>query len=271
MQKMKRAQEKINFLLTSFSLSLYKVHTFIPNILHMKITSLDEIDSWVQEWMQREWVGKIIAISGWSSAEKMEWADPDIVKQYNDSIAAYVNAIIEGTLKRLQDYRVAILTWGTEWWVPEDAIRIAKDYGFPTIGVYPARGAKSALSDALINCAIEVKSIFWESRWGDETPVFAKLADASVVLGGGAWTLIEVAHALKINEGLISKWLRPKYIIPVTWLPGMSSLIQLLPAKKDVKKFTFPEHEIKTGQQVADFLERKLNLEDDHKENDRRS
>lgn len=235
----------------------------------MRITSLDRIDSWVQEWMWEKGVKKIIAISGWSSAEKLEWADPEIVKRYNDSISAYVSAIIDGTLKMLQDYRVAILTWGTKWWVPEDAMMIAKKYDFPTIWVYPARGAKSALSDTIIDCAIEVKSIFWESRWWDESPVFAKLADASVVLWGWAGTLIEVAHALKINEGLIDKWLKPKYIIPVSGLPGMWSLVQLLPWKKDVKKLTFPENDIKTWQQVADFLHKKLNLEDDHKDNDR--
>ena len=237
----------------------------------MKITSLDDINSWVREWMDREWIHKIIAISGWSSAEKIEWANPEIVTKLNESIAEYVNAVIEWTLKKLQDYRVAILTGGTKGGVTEDALKIAKKYWLQTIGVYPARGAKNALSEEYIDCAIEVKSIFGESRWGDESPVFTKLADANIVLGGWAGTLIEVAHVLKINEWLIDKWERPKYIIPVSGIPWMGSLIQLLPGKSHVKRATFPENEIKTGQQVADYLEKKLNLDDDHRDNDWKS
>lgn len=68
-------------------------------------------------------------------------------------------------MKKLQDYRIAILTGGTEGGVPEDALRIAKDYGILTIGVYPSRGAKRALGENLIDCAIEVQSVFGESRW----------------------------------------------------------------------------------------------------------
>ena len=67
----------------------------------MKITSLDDINSWVREWMDREWIHKIIAISGWSSAEKIEWANPEIVTKLNESIAEYVNAVIEWTLKEI--------------------------------------------------------------------------------------------------------------------------------------------------------------------------
>jgi hypothetical protein len=51
----------------------------------------------------------------------------------------------------------------------------------------------------------------------------------------------------------------------------MGSLIQLLPGKSHVKRATFPENEIKTGQQVADYLEKKLNLDDDHRDNDWKS
>lgn len=234
----------------------------------MRITSLDGINAWVKHWMDQTGTRKIIAISWWSSAEKVDWADPEIVARLNDSISAYVRAVIDGTCKRLQDYRVAILTGWTQGWVPEDAIRIAKDYGFLTIGVYPSRGAKRALDDSLIDCAIEVQSVFGESRWWDESPVFAKLADASVVLGWWAGTLIEVAHALKINEWLLDKKERPKYIIPVAGIPGMGQYIQLLPGKAHVKKATFPSYDIRTGQEVAQYLENKLYLEDDHKDND---
>lgn len=55
-----------------------------------------------------------------------------------------MNAVIEWTLRKLQDYRVAILTGGTKGGVPEDALKIAKKYGLNTIWVYPARGAKNA-------------------------------------------------------------------------------------------------------------------------------
>ena len=51
--------------------------------------------------MDREWIHKIIAISGWSSAEKIEWANPEIVTKLNESIAEYVNAVIEWTLKEI--------------------------------------------------------------------------------------------------------------------------------------------------------------------------
>ncbi len=45
----------------------------------MKITSLDDINSGVREWMDQTGVRKIIAISGWSSVEKIEWANGEIV------------------------------------------------------------------------------------------------------------------------------------------------------------------------------------------------
>ena len=68
----------------------------------MKITSLDDINSWVQEWMAKKWVHKIIAFSWWSSADKMEWANPKIVEKLNESIAEYVNAVIEWSIKSSQ-------------------------------------------------------------------------------------------------------------------------------------------------------------------------
>ena len=100
----------------------------------MKITSLDSIDAGVTSWKEQNGINKIIAISGGSSAEKIDWADPEIVEKLNKSVSEYVNAVIEGALKKLRDYRIAILTGGTKWGVPEDAIRLAKSYGFPTIG-----------------------------------------------------------------------------------------------------------------------------------------
>lgn len=236
----------------------------------MKITSLDDINSWVQAFMSEVWANKIISLSGWSSAEKVEWADPEAVRILNESVRNYVNSVLEVTFKRLADYRVVILTWWTEGGVPEDGARLAKKYGFHTIGVYPARWAKRALWDDVIDCAVEVGSVFWESMWWDESPVFAKLADASIVLGGWAGTLVEVSHILKINESLLDKGKRPKFIVPISGIPGIGWYVQTLPWKTHVKRATFPDHEIKTGQQVADYLERILSLEDDHKDNDRK-
>lgn len=240
----------------------------------MRITSLDDINSWVRSWMQEKWVHKIIAFSWSSSNEKLPGIPDELAKQVAKANQEYVDAIISGALDHLADYRVAILTGGTWGWVPESATRKAKELWMSTIWVYPeSRSKKDALGDTLLDCAIEVGSVFGKSMFWDESTVFAKLADATVILGWNAGTLVEVSHALKLNESLLEvRWNgevklkneneHQKHILPVIWIPGISPIVKLLPGKSYVKDWTFPTKDIRTGKDIFDYLRLKLNLDE---------
>ena len=246
----------------------------------MRITSLDDINMWVQSWMQEKWVHKIIAFSGSSSTENPPWIDIALAENLSKANQQYINATISGTLWLLRDYRIAILTGWTRWGVPESATRKAKELGLSTIWVYPeSRSSKDSLSQEwLLDCAIEVVSVFWKSMFWDESTVFAKLADASVIFWGNAGTLVEVSHALKLNESLLQKdeqtWKvterypgeHRKYIIPVDGIPGISSVVKLLPWKSYVREWTFPEKNIRSSRDIFEYVRHRLHLDEIHKD-----
>ena len=250
----------------------------------MRITSLDDINSWVQTWMKEKWVHKIIAFSGSSSTENPPWIPDELAIQLAQINQAYVDAIITGTLNKLRDYRIAILTGWTKGGVPESTTRVARGLWLPTIWVYPeSRANKDSLAQEwLLDCSIEVGSVFGKSMFGDESTVFAKLADASIIFWGNAGTLVEVSHALKLNESLLeidkitwkvvekNAWEHRKYIIPVDGVPWIWSVVKLLPWKSYVREWTFPDKNIRSAQDIYMFLKDRLSLADIHIDNDKK-
>ncbi|OGG49864.1 hypothetical protein A2763_01580 [Candidatus Kaiserbacteria bacterium RIFCSPHIGHO2_01_FULL_54_36] len=178
-------------------------------------------------------------------------------KAAQENIAKLVRSILEP----LRGYRIAIQTGGTKWGVPDAATRVAKELGFPTIGVYPLTAKnKSALPPEMLDLSVCVHPFIGESSWGDESAIFTKLLDSVVVIGGGAGTMVEVAHLLKINERKSEK---TKWIIPVYGTGGTADKLSFFPGKPDTIAKCIPSVPIRTGKEVVDFLIEKVMITDD--------
>lgn len=197
----------------------------------------------------------------------------------------YVATIIRGVLSKLREsYRIAVLTGGTKWGVPRIATQVARELGFPTIGVYPltAKG-KHAMSEEMLDLAICVYPGYGKSAWGDESHILTKLLDATIVIGGNAGTMVEVTHVLKHNEkhaDLLAKKraleardtltdkessvLRQiedelpqhklRYIVPIYGTGGTADKLSFFPGKPNTMTACIPSLPITTGEMAAAFL-----------------
>jgi ribosomal protein S18 acetylase RimI-like enzyme len=170
--------------------------------------------------------------------------------------------LISDFLNLLKGYNVAILTGGTQGGIPELATKIAKSFGFKTIGVYPEAGGKYALGEELLDLRICVEPLYGASQWGDEAAVWTGMIDGVMVLGGAFGTLIECAHLLKINEARVKKSLVPKFIVPIAGLDGTSSSVNHLIRNPELQMKIMPHNNIGSGREAAKFLLDKLCLSD---------
>ncbi|WP_076866158.1 SLOG cluster 4 domain-containing protein [Bradyrhizobium mercantei] len=223
-----------------------------------QLSALDAaIDGAIARFKSETGVRVIIAFSGGADSGLGEKA-PAPVK---DFLQQRMNEEIKEAVEYLSEYRIAALSGGTKYGVPAVAAQCAKEAGIPTIGVYPKCGEKHALPEAFLDLRICVESLFGDSAWGDESPVFAKLLDGVVVYGGGAGTLIEAAHILKCNESLIKKG-RPKFIVPIRGSGGTADSLPYFPGKVEVRSACMPSDAISSGHDAAEWLENQLNLFD---------
>ncbi|MBK8965285.1 MAG: histidine--tRNA ligase [Lewinellaceae bacterium] len=213
------------------------------NIIEVEVKDISIL---IQEFKRSHAIVKIIAFSGGSKEKPEE-----------------VNMIIEECLRKLKQFNIAILTGGSKGGIPEFATRIAKSFDMHIIGILPLTGKKSALPALDFDIQIFVPPIYEnQSFWSDESALFASLCDAIVVIGGSSGTLIEVAHAMKINEKLTQgeSSRLPIHIVPVLGVSGVSEILYFLPFKDEVKKQVLPFERIFTGIQAADYLINKLDL-----------
>lgn len=204
-------------------------------------------DEEIKQYLEKlagQGVKKIIAFSGGA----------------DDSLEHKVLKIVEDSMSELKGLPIGVLTGGTVWGLPKYASEIARQNNIPVIGVYPQRGAKYALKN--LDFALEVSARYGDSEWGDESEIFAKLANGVEVIGGGAGTLIEFAHIIKANEAKIKSGKSFTYIAPIK-LGGIkttSDVIYEFPIKSD-NKIAFPNPEIvEDGKYAATFLIEKLGL-----------
>lgn len=229
---------------------------------HVKLKGGD-YDAIIRDFLRSNGIQKVIAFSGGSNTEITGIADDDPLQaQYKEIWKRLEARIIGDCLGKLRGYPVAVLCGGTVWGVPKTAAEKAKEYDFKTIGVYPLTGKKHALDGNCLDLALCIEPRFADSQWGDESPIYTKLADAVVVFGGGAGTLIECAHILKINEKLIKNGTPPKYIVPIHHSGGVADGLPFMWSKQDIRAKCMPKHTIETGFQAADFIREKLNLDD---------
>lgn len=195
-------------------------------------------------------IRKIIAFSGGSEEKVSE-----------------VEAIIRDALKKLSNFRIAILTGGTKGGIPEIASRLAREFDLPLIGILPVAGHKYSLPQECFALQITVEPSYCNSYWGDESALFAKLADAAIVIGGGSGTLVEVAHMMKINEKLCKNSVvrLPIFVVPVLGVSGVSEVINFLPFKERVRREVLPDKRIFSGLDAANFIIKRLHLYDEIK------
>lgn len=213
---------------------------------HISTSSNVNLDEVISDFKKRYGVSKFIAFSGGADAKKDE-----------------VEKFISKVMCRLKEFRIAVITGGTAFGVPEIASKEAKKRGIPVIGVTPsAAKQKHLLPDEFLSLRIDFGAFFSESQWGDESFLFAKLCDAAIVVGGGSGTLVEVAHIMKMNERLIKEnsGLTPKYVVPALGFSGVSEVIAFQPIPTKVKFSVLPEDRVFTPEQVTAFLIDKLNL-----------
>ena len=216
-------------------------------------------------------ISRVIAFSGGAASAPKEFG-PEVEKAISTASKLFEEAVIKEALLRLRPYRekIAILTGGTKYGVPVTASTFAKQEGFWTIGIVPAAGADKALPPDILDLRVKVDistefettmpedCAKFSSDWGDESPYFAKTLDGVIVFGGGAGTLIELGHILKLNERRLKNKFSPKYIVPIMASGGMAAAAIHLPGNPEVKKYCMPDRVIRSGQDAAAILEEKL-------------
>lgn len=222
-----------------------------------------DYDHLINEFKKHHGIHKVIAFSGGSDTALRGVPDNDPLQaQYKEFVKGFEERVIGDCLGKFRGYQVAILTGGTKWGVPKTAATKAKEFRLKTIGIYPLAGKKYALGDDILDLSICVEPRFGESRWGDESPVYTKLLDASIVVSGSAGTLIECAHLLKMNEALNKRGLPIKYIVPISGTGGVADGLPFVWTKPEIRSLCMPHVRVLNGFQAADILREKLNLDD---------
>ncbi|PIE84920.1 hypothetical protein CSA08_04730 [Candidatus Gracilibacteria bacterium] len=234
--------------------------------IYKKIEDLGGLDNTIKEVKSILGFKKIIAFSGGGQGIKVNFDDKEIAEKIEEYSTLAKKKIVSDIVSRLRDYDIAILTGGTKWDIPKIATEIARGNNIPTIGVYPRRGEKNSVGKDLLNIEVVVDPIYGESHFGDESHLFAKLADGMFVLGGGAGTLIEFAHVMKINEALKKYNGNIKKIVPISGIPGVSDAVHYIPGNDDIKRLTFPDFIINSGKEAFDWMRKELDLDDIMKE-----
>ncbi len=234
----------------------------------------------VREFMAHHGLKHIIALSGGAEDGLTGIDDPVLRQSLESNLAEKRKQIVREAMERLSTYRIAVLSGGTKDGLPQTAVEEARRVGLKTIGIFPKNGRKHALAE--LDLRICVESEFDESRWGDESSIFAKLLDGMIVYNGSAGTLIEVAHVLKINDALLSKKKsyekkmaadinnelpqeksEPlKLIVPIAGTGGVADGLPFIWAKPEVRALSTPAGQIASGARAAQFLIDRLFLED---------
>jgi predicted Rossmann-fold nucleotide-binding protein len=236
--------------------------THFPAVTTLELvlaTNSEQLTEQIANFKRQQGIRKLIAFCGGSAA-----AGPA------------QEAVLTDIFAHLRPFApsVAILTGGTCGGLPEAATRLAHRHGLGVLAVVPACAKPENLL-AEVACRIRVEALIDVSTWGSEAAVLLNLADAVVLLGGGAGTLIELANALKINEGrlrtraavLAPTPLRsPIVLAPVTGQGGVADLMPTLLANGIINRplwdACLPAVPLHSGQEAAAYLLRALAFPD---------
>ncbi len=242
-------------------MNINKISKNLKNI-HRKVEKIDAVEDTIEEVRSILWFKKIIAFSWWWQGVKLNFEDEIISKKIKEYSDLSKRNIISEIMSRLRDYDIAIITWWTKWDIPKIATEIARDNNIPTIWIYPRRWEKYSVWKELLNIEIVVDPFYWESHFWDESHLFSKLADAMFVLWWWAWTLIEFAHIMKMNEALKKYHWYVKKIVPISWIPWISDAVHYIPWNDDIKRLTFPNFTINSWKEAFEWMRKELDLDD---------
>ena len=212
-----------------------------------------------QEFRERHGVHFILAVSGGAQTgipglPYSHQVVQDYVKNLNDRI----RKVIRDCLCQFRSYGIAVMTSGTQNGVPRIATEEAKELGLRTIFVYPWRARKYRMKEYNADLDLVIGSTIGDSEWGDDSPVFAKLLDAMLVIGGATGTLLEATHVFKINESAINhkgeSGVRVKYVVPIRGFGGTSEMLHFLCFRDEVGLACMPHESVYTGQRAGELL-----------------
>lgn len=221
----------------------------------------EEVDKAVDDFKKRHGLHHVIAFSGGASTDLPGVpSDDPLQKQFSLVQQERETRLVQGVLNILRHYRLAILTGGTRFGFPKTAMETAKSFGLKTIGVFPKTALDKSYVLPDIDLPICVNPHYGESAWGDESSVFAKLLDAVIVVGGGAGTLIEVAHLLKMNESLLKYGHPLKMVVPIFGTGGVADGLPFVWGKQEIKNACMPPTSVLSGTDAAKYIEEHLDL-----------
>ena len=229
--------------------------------VNIQIEGAKNYSSLLRQFRKERGIHRIIGISG--GADDKLTGVPEhsplqaSFEKFRDDLQ---KSVITDAVKALRQYRIAILTGGTDSGVPKIALEVAKKYDFCTIGVLPQAGEKYSLRPDFFDLRIIVYPMVSDSFWGDEGPVWTSLIDGMIVIGGSSGTLIECAHIMKINEALVKNDQRPKYMVPIHGMGGIAEQLQQIWAKPRIRDLSMPRHRVYTGGEATKLLIEALDL-----------
>lgn len=227
--------------------------------MHNVIT--EQIDEAVADFKKRHGLHHVIAFSGGASTELPGVAKDDpLHRQYELVQKEREMRIVRSCLNILRHSRIAVLSGGTKFGFPKSAVEVAREMDLKTIGVFPKVAIEKGYVMDELDLAVCVNPHYGESAWGDESSVFCKLLDAAIVYGGGAGTLIETAHLLKMNESLLKYGHPLKMIIPIHGTAGVADGLPFVWGKQEIKNACMPQKPILTGKDAAVYIQDHLDL-----------
>lgn len=239
-------------------------------MLHVDINPKENYTASIKKELKNNGIKFVIGVSGGADDVPNDINDQSFLKQYREFKNTYIQHILSSFTGALRGYPIAILTGGTVGGVPEVAVKAAKEHALYTIGVFPSKGTKYAIKDEL-DMSVCVAPVFGEPQWGDEGGVWTSMVDATLIIGGGAGTLTECAHLLKLNESRLKNGLSPKFMIPIAGSGGVADQLHHLWCKPVVRQKCLPSTPINDGFNAARYVRLKLNLSDNFQYNEKAS
>lgn len=164
-----------------------------------------------------------------------------------DCSEADVGKIVDKAMQQFEEENIGVVTGGTEGGLPEIAARRAKEYGIPTLGIYPERGEKYFLEEVNDHSAM-VSPTYGESTWGDESEIGAKIVDGVIVFGGSEGTMAEYSLSQKEDSA---------YAVAIEGTGGLADDLQDMSIYSE-SDYT-PDSEIQNGREAAKFILNNLN------------
>lgn len=221
----------------------------------------EQIDQVVSDFKKNYGLHHIIAFSGGASMDIPGVSSDDpLQEQYGQIQKEREARIVRSALNILRHYRIAVLSGGTRFGFPKTAVEVAKEMQLKTIGVFPKTAYEKGYVLKEPDLLICIHPQYGESAWGDESSVFCKLLDAVIVCGGGAGTLIEVAHLLKMNESLLKYDHLVKVIIPIHGTGGVADGLSFVWGKQEIKIACMPQKPVLSGKDAAVYIQERLDL-----------